>query len=57
MSYPDINSLPNLAALLDVSVDELMQFKKGASDPQKSQKEIRGGAASTSQSMKDIDRI
>ena len=28
LSCPDINSLPNLAALLGVSVDELMQFKK-----------------------------
>lgn len=40
LSCPDINSLPNLAALLGVSVDELMQFKKEASAPQKSLKEI-----------------
>ncbi len=37
---PDINSLPNLAALLDVSVDELMQIKEGTSIPPKSPKEI-----------------
>lgn len=40
LSCPDINSLPNLAALLGVSVDELMQFKKEASAPQKSLKKI-----------------
>lgn len=40
LSCPDINSLPTLAALLNVSVDELMQLKKGASDPKKSPKEI-----------------
>lgn len=40
LSCPDINSLPHLAELLGVSVDELMQFKKEASAPQKSLKEI-----------------
>lgn len=40
LSCPDINSLPTLAALLNVSVDELMQLKKGASDPKKNPKEI-----------------
>ena len=40
LSCPDINSLPNLAALLHVSVDELMQFKKEDSVPKKKPKEI-----------------
>lgn len=40
LSCPDINSLPKLAELFDVSVDELMQLKKGASAPQKNHKEI-----------------
>lgn len=40
LSCPDINSLPNLAALLGVSVDELMQFKKGTPASKKSLKEI-----------------
>ena len=40
MSCPDINSLPNLAALFGVSVDELMQLKKEEAVPQKSLKEI-----------------
>ena len=40
LSCPDINSLPNLAALLGVSVDELIQFKNDASVPQKGLKEI-----------------
>lgn len=40
LSCPDINSLPNLAALLKVSVDELMQCKKEASVSKKSPKEI-----------------
>lgn len=40
ISCPDINSLPNLAEILGVSVDELMQFKKEESVPQKSAKEI-----------------
>lgn len=35
LSCPDINSLPNLAAVLNVSVDELMQKKREASAPQK----------------------
>lgn len=37
---PDIDSLPDLAALLGVSVDELMQFKKEAPDMKKRPKEI-----------------
>ena len=40
LSCPDINSLPNLAALFGVSVDELMQFKKEASVPDKSPAQI-----------------
>lgn len=40
LSCPDINSLPTLAALLHVSVDELMQLKKGESASQKSPREI-----------------
>lgn len=40
LSCPDINSLPTLAALLHVSVDELMQLKKGESASQKSPGEI-----------------
>lgn len=40
LSCPDINSLPNLASALGVSVDELMQFNKESSVPQKSPKEI-----------------
>ena len=40
LSCPDINSLPKLAALLGVSVDDLMQFKKAASDPGRSPREI-----------------
>lgn len=40
LSCPDINSLPNLAAVLGVSVDELMQFRKEASASKKSPKEI-----------------
>ena len=28
LSCPDINSIPNLAEILDVSVEELMQIKK-----------------------------
>lgn len=40
LSCPDINSLPNLAAELGVSVDELMQFRKEASASKKSPKEI-----------------
>ena len=33
LSCPDINSLPNLAQILGVSVEELMQIKKGADTP------------------------
>ena len=33
LSCPDINSLPNLAEILGVSVDELMQIKKEADVP------------------------
>lgn len=33
LSCPDINSLPNLAEILGVSVEELMQIKKGAEEP------------------------
>lgn len=40
LSCPDINSLPNLAEILGVSVDELMQIKKEAEDPKQSPKEI-----------------
>lgn len=39
LACPDIHSLPNLATLLGVSVDELMQLKKEASVPPKSLKE------------------
>ena len=40
LSCPDINSLPNLAEILGVSVDELMQIKKDAENPKKSAKEV-----------------
>ena len=33
LSCPDINSLPNLAQILGVSVEELMQIKKKADTP------------------------
>ena len=33
LSCPDINSIPNLAEILSVSVEELMQVKKGAEEP------------------------
>ena len=33
LSCPDINSLPTLAEILGVSVEELMQIKKGAEAP------------------------
>ena len=33
LSCPDINSLPTLAEILDVSVEELMQIKKEAEAP------------------------
>ena len=34
LSCPDINSIPNLAQILGVSVEELMQIKKEASQPE-----------------------
>lgn len=40
LSYPDINSLPNLATILDVTVDDLMQLKNGDTVSHKSIKEI-----------------
>lgn len=40
LSCPDINSLPNLADVLGVSVDELMQIKQAAETPKQSVKEI-----------------
>lgn len=40
LSCPDINSLPNLAEILEVSVDELMQIKKEAENPKQFPKEI-----------------
>ena len=33
LSCPDINSIPNLAEILGVSVEELMQIKKEAEEP------------------------
>ena len=33
LSCPDINSLPNLAEILGVSVEDLMQIKKEAEEP------------------------
>lgn len=33
LSCPDINSLPDLAEILGVSVEELMQVKKAADEP------------------------
>ena len=33
LSCPDINSLPNLAEILGVSVEELMQIKKESAEP------------------------
>lgn len=33
LSCPDINSLPNLAEILGVSVEDLMQIKKQADEP------------------------
>ncbi len=32
LSCPDVNSIPQLAEVLGVSVDELMQVKKGAGE-------------------------
>lgn len=40
LSCPDINSLPNLADILGVSVDELMRIKKEAEMSKQSVKEI-----------------
>ena len=40
LSCPDINSLPNLAQILGVSVEELMQTKKEAQAPQSKVSEI-----------------
>lgn len=40
LSCPDINSLPNLAEILGVTVDELMQIKREADNPKQSPKEI-----------------
>ena len=39
LSCPDINSLPNLAEILGVTVDELMQIKREAENPKQSPKE------------------
>ena len=40
LSCPDINSLPKLAEILGVSVDELMQSKKEAAEPVSKVQEI-----------------
>ena len=40
LSCPDINSLPKLAEILGVSVDELMQIKKEAAEPVSKVQEI-----------------
>ena len=40
LSCPDVNSLPKLAEILGVSVDELMQIKKEAAEPVSKVKEI-----------------
>jgi len=40
LSCPDINSLPTLAEILGVSVDELMQIKMDSNAPKKSITEI-----------------
>ena len=40
LSCPDINSLPNLAEILGVSVEELMQIKKEAAEPTNQMSEI-----------------
>lgn len=42
LSCPDINSLPNLAEILGVSVEELMQIKKEAKTPAGKASEIMG---------------
>lgn len=40
LSFPDINSLPNLAQILGVSVEELMQIKKESAVPVNKASEI-----------------
>ena len=40
LSCPDINSLPNLAEILGVTVDDLMQIKKDAENPSQSVQDI-----------------
>lgn len=40
LSCPDINSLPNLAEILGVTVDDLMQIKKDAQNPSQSVQDI-----------------
>lgn len=40
LSCPDINSLPNLAEILGVTVDELMQVKREAEKPKQTSKGI-----------------
>ena len=40
LSCPDINSLPDLAEILGVSVDELMQVKRETESPKKGSAEI-----------------
>ena len=40
LSCPDINSLPNLAEILGVTVDDLMQIKKEAEAPVRKVSEI-----------------
>ena len=40
LSCPDINFLPNLAEILGVSVDELLQIKKDAENPSQSVQDI-----------------
>ena len=44
LSCPDINSIPNLAEILGVSVEELMQSKKEAEAPVSKVSEIMGVA-------------
>lgn len=39
LSCPDVNSLPNLAAILGVSVDDLMQVKTDTSKPKQGMQE------------------
>ena len=40
LSCPDINSLPTLAEILGVSVEDLMQIKKAAEEPKSKVSEI-----------------